>query len=212
MQDEQATSSVATEDIADLSPADLSTWKSTGKFPAVKEPDAAAGKKSAEADAKKTPQDQKVQAQPDGATNVQEEEDPKPTSRAGKRIQQLVAERNDWKRKFEEREKAATPEPVAAKVEEKKEKLRAEPKPSDKNEDGSNKYSSYEDYTADRVEWGVEKALRDRDQKATVAAKDAANLRGSLISGSYDARRTRRCTFYEADSVKPWWFCWWMTP
>ena len=202
MQDEAATSSVATEavesqaaqDISTLSPDERSSWRLTGKFPAEKEKPAASAtvaneEKPADTGAKKPPQDPKSQTPSEGA-NTHSEEDPKPTSKAGKRIAQLIAEKKDLERRLAEaKPPEAKPEPAATKAEEKSEKLRPEPMPDDKNKDGSSKYKTYEEYNADRIEWGVEKALRDRDQKATVAAKDAEiEKRNKAVEDSWRTR------------------------
>ena len=108
----------------------------------------------------------------------------------------------DLERQLEER-RAERAEPKAEPPKtEKLEQLRAKPSPSDKNDKGTAKYATYEEYLEDLADWKAEQKIADLEKKmAEEAAKKTVESEQRAISDQWrkqvDAARLKHADFDE---------------
>lgn len=127
-------------------------WRLTGKLPEGKE----------ETQAESSTDDQPKEASSENEAEPEPAETQEPRkSKTARRWKKLTDEVADLRRQLAESRQPAQQQPIQRQPV----RMTAEPQPTDTKEDGSPKYSSYEDYMRDAIKWGVEQGIQAQMQQ-----------------------------------------------
>lgn len=129
---------------------EFSHYRETGEVPARFKP---AVTESASDDAQEeTEEAEAEEPEPEPESAPEETQEPKPKSKRDKRIQQLLDETNDLKRKLAEKQDVKSESSTAPAPQ----YTRSKPTADDKKQDGTPKFESYEDFVEDLADWKAE--------------------------------------------------------
>jgi hypothetical protein len=174
--------------------SEYSQYRSDGTVPERFGPADTADSAPADPPEKKVaaPEPEEGESEPDSEPEEAQEPQPK-ASGAEKRIKQLLAEKKELQRKLEaaaqqDVKPGSSPAPVAQQA------TRPKPTAEDRNQDGSPKFGTYEDFVEELADWKAEQRW------ATAQREAAAQAQTKELATKVEAARSRNEDFDEVSS------------